>query len=158
MSLYLVIDNNGLFRNYPYIGEYSAADNCWHGQGNSSLSFHPAQKVFDLKSIKNFQTLGKCKTYPPEHEIYLVKRFVDKHIRTLLHDKNNYTYFIASRHNDFYPFCWYVGDLWPIPKAVYCMRDEMFTRDGGILAKPTDEFICVDKILGQENTHSAVAD
>lgn len=28
MSLCLIVDNNGLFRNYPYIGEYSAADSC----------------------------------------------------------------------------------------------------------------------------------
>lgn len=92
MSLCLIIDNNGSFRNYPYIGEYSATDNCWHGQDNSYLPFHPAQKVVYLKSIKNFQTFSNCKTFPPEHKIYLVKRYVEKRIRTLLNDKNNYVF------------------------------------------------------------------
>ena len=151
MSLCLIVDNNGLFRNYPYIGEYSAADNCWYGQDNSSLSFHPAQKVFDLKSIKNFQTLSNCKTAPPEHKIYLVKRYVEKRVRTLLNDKNNYTYFMATRWNDFYPSCWYVGNLWQMPAAVYLARYEPFARDGCIMMKPTDEFICVDELLAQEN-------
>ena len=150
MSLCLIIDNNVLFRNYPYIGEYSAADNCWYGQDNSNLPFHPAQKVFDLKSIKNFQTLSNCKTAPPEHKIYLVKRYVEKRVRTLLNDKNNYIYFMATRWNDFYPSCWYVGNLWQMPAALRCMEDGMFLKDGCIMIKPTDEFICLDKFLKQK--------
>lgn len=151
MSLCLIIDNNGSFRNYPYIGEYSATDNCWHGQDNSYLPFHPAQKVVYLKSIKNFQTFSNCKTFPPEHKIYLVKRYVKKRIRALLNNKNNYVYFIATHFNNFYPSCWYVGSLWSIPAMLCCMCDEPFIRDGCIIMKPTDEFVCVDELSLQEN-------
>ena len=149
MSLCLIIDNNGLSRNYPYIGEYSASDNCWYGQDNSCLLFHPAQKVFYLDSIKNFQTISNCRTFPPEHKIYLVKRYVEKRIRTLLIDKNNYVYFIATRFNDFYPSFWYIGGLWQIPSVLYGTLDEPFLRDGCVMIKPTDEFICLDEFLKQ---------
>ena len=149
MSLCLIIDNNGLSRNYPYIGEYSASDNCWYGQDNSCLLFHPTQKVFYLDSIKNFQTISNCRTFPPEHKIYLVKRYVEKRIRTLLNDKNNYVYFIATRFNDFYPSFWYIGGLWQIPSVLYGTLDEPFLRDGCVMIKPTDEFICLDEFLKQ---------
>ena len=149
MSLCLIIDNNGLSRNYPYIGEYSASDNCWYGQDNSCLLFHPAQNVFYLDSIKNFQTISNCRTFPPEHKIYLVKRYVEKRIRTLLNDKNNYVYFIATRFNDFYPSFWYIGGLWQIPSVLYGTLDEPFLRDGCVMIKPTDEFICLDEFLKQ---------
>ena len=150
MSLCLIIDNNGPSRNYPYIGEYSATDNCWYGQDNSRLLFHPAQKVFYLDSIKNFQTISNCRTFPPEHKIYLVKRYVEKRIRTLLNDKNNYVYFIATRFNDFYPSFWYIGNLWPMPGALYYMDGQSFFRDGCVMARPTDEFICLDEFLKQK--------
>ena len=150
MSLCLIIDNNGLSRNYPYIGEYSASDNCWHGEDNGYLPFHPAQKVFYLDSIKNFQTISNCRTFPPEHKIYLVKRYVEKRIRTLLNDKNDYVYFIATRFNDFCPSCWYIGNLWPMPVALYYMDGQSFFRDGCVMARPTDEFICLDEFLKQK--------
>ena len=104
-----------------------------------------------LKSIKNFQTLSNCKTFPPEHEIYLVKRYIEKRIRTLLNNKNNYVYFIATHFNNFYPSCWYVGGLWSIPTMLYYMCDEPFIRDGCIIMKPTDEFVCIDELSLQEN-------
>ena len=150
MSLCLIIDNNGPSRNYPYIGEYSASDNCWHWEDNGYLPFHPAQKVFYLDSIKNFQTISNCRTFPPEHKIYFVKRYVEKRIRTLLNDKNNYVYFIATRFNDFYPSFWYIGNLWPIPVALYYMDGQSFFRDGYVMARPTDEFICLDEFLKQK--------
>lgn len=150
MSLCLIIDNNGSVRNYPYIGEYSASDNCWHGKDNSYLSFHPLQKVFYLETISNFQTISNCSVSPPEHKIYLVKRYVEKRIRTLLNDKNNYVYFIATRFNDFYPSFWYIGGLWQIPSVLYGMLDEPFIRDGCVMTKPTDEFICLDEFLKQK--------
>ena len=62
-----------------------------------------------------------------------------------------YVYFIATRFNDFYPSFWYVGNLWQMPAVVYCARYEPFARDGCIMMKPTDEFICVDELLAQEN-------
>ena len=150
MSLCLIIDNNGLSRNYPYIGEYSASDNCWYGEDNGYLPFHPLQKVFCLDSIKNFQTLSNRRAFPPEHKIYLVKRYVEKRIRTLLNDKNNYVYFIATRFNDFYPSFWYIGNLWQIPFALYDEPNEPFLRDGCVMIKPTDEFICLDEFLKQK--------
>ena len=149
MSLCLIIDNTSHIRNFLYIGEYSASDNCWHGKDNSYLSFHPLQKVFYLETISNFQTISNCRAFPPEHKIYLVKRYVEKYIRTLLNDKNNYVYFIATRFNDFYPSFWYIGGLWQIPSVLYGMLDEPFLRDGCVMTKPTDEFICLDEFLKQ---------
>lgn len=123
-----------------YLGKFNTKKKQWDGlDGHSWLPFNESMKAVTLHCIDGFSKLSDCQVMPLEHDVYLVKRYIE--YKQLRYNGLDYAYFIATRFNDFCPSFWYI-DSWVIPCELYTNRGfECVDGCAVVMVDKDDEFI-----------------